>query len=79
MLCYTTVQWETFEGENFANFAVLWLFAKMSLLSLSGSVLIKTMRCTRTVFLSKQVLTIVAGRRRDAQTIEILGAYTLLR
>ena len=29
--------------------------------------------------LSKQVPTIVAGRWRDAQMIEILGAYTLLR
>ena len=35
--------------------------------------------CTQTVFLSKQVLTTVAGRRRDAQTIEVPGAYTLLR
>ena len=64
------------------------VIAKMSLLSLSGSVHIKTMlmklpaealRCTQTVFLSKQVPTIVAGRERDAQTIEILGAYILLR
>ena len=29
--------------------------------------------------LSKQVPTIVAGRQRDAQMIEILGAYTLLK
>ena len=28
--------------------------------------------CPQTAFLSKQVPTIVAGRRRDAQTIEIL-------
>ena len=34
---------------------------------------------SQTVFLSKQVpWTIVAGRRRDAQTIEVLGAYTIL-
>ena len=33
--------------------------------------------CTQTVFLSKQVLTIVAGRRRCAQTIEVPGAYKL--
>ena len=31
------------------------------------------------VFLSKQVLTTVAGRWRDAQMIEVPGAYTLLR
>ena len=52
-----------------------------------GSVLIKTtlmkslaeaLWCTQTVFLSKQVLTIVAGRRRNAQMIEIPGAYTVL-
>ena len=30
------------------------------------------------VFLSKQVLTTVAGRWRDAQTIEVPGTYTLL-
>ena len=35
--------------------------------------------CTQTVFLSKRVLTTVAGRRRGAQTIEVPGAYTLLR
>ena len=28
--------------------------------------------CTKTVFLSKQVLTIVTGRQRDAQMIEFL-------
>ena len=33
----------------------------------------------QTVILSKQVRTVVAGRQRDAQTIEVLGAYTLLR
>ena len=63
--------------------------AKMSLLSLSGSVLIRqnnayeapaeALWCTQTVFLSKQVPTIVAARRRDALTIEVLGTYTLLR
>ena len=37
------------------------------------------MWCTQTVFLSKQVPTIVAGRLRDAQMIKVLGAYTLLR
>ena len=51
---------------------------KISLLSAPGSVLIKTtlmkspaeaLWCTQTVFLSKQVWTIVAGRIRDAQTI----------
>ena len=39
----------------------------------------RSLWCTQTVFLSKQVLTTVAGRRRDAQTIEVSGAYTLLR
>ena len=34
---------------------------------------------TMTMLLLKQVLTTVAGRRRDAQTIEVSGAYTLLR
>ena len=24
-----TVQWETFKGENFTNFTVLWLFAQV--------------------------------------------------
>ena len=63
--------------------------AKRSLLSLSGSVLIKTtlikhqqravvVHPDRVLVESKQVPTIVAGRRRDAQTIEILGAYTLI-
>ena len=58
---------------------------KMSLLSAPGSekTLMKSLAealwCTQTVFLSKQVLTTVAGRRRDAQTIEVPGAYTLLR
>ena len=33
----------------------------------------------QTMFLSKQVWTIVGGRQRDAQTIKVLGAYTLLR
>ena len=31
------------------------------------------------MFLSKQVWTIAAARWRDAQTIEVLGAYILLR
>ena len=35
--------------------------------------------CTQSVFLSKQVQTTVAGRRRDAPTIEVPGAYTRLR
>ena len=57
-------------------------------ISAPGSVFIKTtlvkslaeaFLCTQTVFLSKQVLTIVAGRRRDAQMIEVPGAFTLLR
>ena len=61
---------------------------QMSLLSAPGNVLIKTMLmkslpealwCTQTVLLSKQVLTTVAGKRRDAQTIKVPGAYTLLR
>ena len=34
---------------------------------------------TQIVFLSKQVLTIVAARGRNAQTIKVLGAYKLLR
>ena len=60
----------------------------MNLLSAPGSVLIKIALmkssaglsgAAQTVFLSKQVRTIVAGRKRDAQTIEVLGAYTLLR
>ena len=59
------------------------VMVKMSLLNLSGSILTKTTLmkrqqrrwCTQTAFLSKQVPTIVASRRRDAQTIEILGAY----
>ena len=33
----------------------------------------------QTVFLSKQVLTTVTGRRRAAQTIKVPGAYTVLR
>ena len=56
---------------------------KMSLLSAPGSVFIKTtlmkspaeaLNCgaSRTMFLSKQVRTIVAGRQSDAQTIEVL-------
>ena len=61
---------------------------KMSLLSAPGSLLIKTklmkspveaLWYTQTVFLTKQVLTIVTGRWRDAQTIEVPGAFTLLR
>ena len=61
---------------------------KMSLVSTPGSVLIKTtlmksppeaLFYTQTVFLSKQIRTIAAGRQRDAQTIGVLGAYTLLR
>ena len=61
---------------------------QMSVLSAPENVLIKTtlmkslpeaLWCTQTVFLSKQVLTTVAGRQRDAQTIEVPGAYTLLR
>ena len=39
----------------------------------------RSLWCTQTVFLSKQVLTTVAGRRKDAQTIKVSGAYTLLR
>ena len=39
----------------------------------------KALWCTQTMFLSKQIPTIVAGRRRDAQMIEVLGAYTFLR
>jgi len=59
--------------------------AKMSLLSVPGSVLIKTtlmkslaeaLWCTQIMFLSKQVLTIVLA---DAQMIEVPGAYTHLR
>jgi len=74
--------------------------AKMSLLSLSGSVLIKTtlmkhrqrhcgvrstgrgivvyeapaesLWCTQTTFLSKQIPTIVADRRRDAKFSELI-------
>ena len=33
----------------------------------------------QTVFLSKQVRTKVTGRQRNAQTIEVLGADTLLK
>ena len=59
----------------------------MSLLSAPGSVLIKTFMkslaealwCTQIVFLSKQVLTIVAGGRRDALMIKVPGTYILLR
>ena len=54
---------------------------KMRLLSAPGNILIKTFMkslaealwCTQTVFLSKQVLTIVT-----AQMIEVPQAYTLL-
>ena len=57
------------------------VMAKMSLLSAPGSVLIKQRlwshqqtRCgaAQTVFLSKQVRTIAAGRQSDAQTIKVL-------
>ena len=60
----------------------------MSLLSVPGSVLIKTtiikslaeaFWCCPDRVLVKQVRTIVAGRKVDAQTIEVHGAYTLLR
>ena len=60
----------------------------MSLISAPGNVLTKTMLmkslpevlwCTHTMFLSKQVLTTVTGRGRDAYTTEVPGAYTLLR
>ena len=54
----------------------------MSLLSAPGSVLNAyevTSKGVVVVFLSKQVLTIVAGRRRDVQTVEVPGAYTVLR
>ena len=60
----------------------------MSLLSAPGSVLIKTtfirslgeaLWYTQTVFLSKQILTKVAGRQKDARTIEVPGTYTHLR
>ena len=56
--------------------------------SAPGSVLIKTVLmkslaealwCTQPVYLSKQVLTTVAGRQRDAQPIKVPGTYTLLR
>ena len=60
----------------------------MSLLSAPGSILIKLTLMKslytrgvvvhQTVFLSKQVLTIVADRQRDAQTIEVPEAYTLV-
>ena len=59
----------------------------MSLLSEPGSVLIKTMLTkslaeglwyTQTEFSSKEVLTIVTARQRNAQAIKVLGAYTLL-
>ena len=52
----------------------------MSQLSAPGSVLIAyevtsrgvmVLWYTQTVFLSKQILLIVAGRQRDAQTIEV--------
>ena len=33
-----------------------------------------SLRCAQIVFLSKQVLTTVIGRQRDAQTIEVSGA-----
>ena len=50
------------------------IIAKMSLLRAPGSILITLMKslaevlCTQTMFLSKQILTIVTGRQRDAQT-----------
>ena len=58
----------------------------MSPFSAPGSILIKTtlLHCggivvsTQTLLLSKQAQTVVTGRQRDAQTIEFLGAYTLL-
>ena len=60
----------------------------MSLLSAPGNVLVKTtltksqaegLWYTQTEFLSKQGLTIVTGRQRDALTIQVPGTYTLLR
>ena len=61
---------------------------KVSLLSAPGNVLVKTtltkslaegLWYTQTEFLSKQGLTIVTGRQRDALTIQVPGTYTLLR
>ena len=63
------------------------VMAKMSLLSLSGSVLIKTtlmkhlqrhivVHPDRVLVKTSTDMTIVAGRRRDAQTIEFLSLYT---
>ena len=58
----------------------------MSLLSAPGSVVIKTtlmkslaevLWYTQTMFLSKQVLLIVAARRRDVQTIEVLASKVI--
>jgi len=63
----------------------------MSLLSVPGSVLTKTMFmespmkspalwCTQSMFLSKHVWTVVTGRQRDAQTIKFWESiYTLLK
>jgi len=84
-------EWIQFSGRTHSSRNHEALLAKQNVevtakMSLSGSVLIKTtlyealaevLWCTQTVFLSKQVPTIVAGKRRDTQTIEILGAYTL--
>ena len=56
--------------------------AKMSLLNLRShqnnvhEAPAEPLWCTQTVFLSKQVPTIVTGRQSDAQTIKVLGAYT---
>ena len=55
---------------------------QMSLLSAPGNVLITTRGVVvhpDRVLVKQQVLTTVAGRRRDAQTIKVPGAYTLLR
>jgi len=61
---------------------------QMSLLSAPGNVLIKTtlmkslpevLWCTQTVLLSKQELTIVAGRQRDAQGDLVLQAVDLIQ
>ena len=58
----------------------------MSLLSAPGSVLttlikspVEALRCCPDRALVKTSTTIVAGRQRDAQMIEVLRAYTLLR
>ena len=58
----------------------------MSLLSAPGSVLttlikspIEALWCCPDRVLVKTSTTIVAGRQKDVQMIEVLGAYTLLR